>query len=108
MPMRPHILCLVLTLAACTQWSKPGASADDLSAAQSACNSEAMEKAPPTLGPVPGAAQNVAPAYSCVPGKGCVATGMSTAPTAPDVEDVNADARTQIFNKCMTDRGWSR
>ena len=107
--MRPQILCLVLALASCTQWSKPGATADDLSTAQSACNSEAMAKAPPTLGPAPGAAaQNTAPSYSCVPGKGCVPTGMSTAPTAPDVEDVNADARSQLFNKCMSDRGWSK
>jgi hypothetical protein len=107
--MRPYVLCLVLALAACAQWSKPGATADDLSAAQSACNSEAMAKAPPTLGPAPGIAQqNVAPSYACAPGKGCVPTGMSTAPTAPEVTDVNADARTQIFNNCMASRGWSK
>jgi len=107
--MRPLILCLVLLLAGCAEWSKPGASEADLSAAQTACNNEAMEKAPPTLGRAPeqpGA--NIAPAYSCVPGKGCVPTGMSTAPTAPDVIDINADARAQIFNQCMTSRGWSK
>ena len=107
--MRPHILCLVLALAACAPWTKPGAAEGDLSSAQSACNSEAMEKAPPTLGRVPGAAeQNFAPSYACAPGKGCVPTGMSTAPTAPDVTDVNADVRANLFDTCMRSRGWSK
>jgi len=107
--MRPLTLCLALAVAGCSGWTKPGATVDDLSAAQAACNNEAMEKAPPTLGPVPGGGQQaIAPSYACVPGKGCVPTGMSSAPTAPQVEDVNADARAQIFDKCMTDRGWSK
>jgi len=106
--MRPQILCLVLALAACAPWTKPGATAQDLQAAESACNSEAMEKAPPQLGRSLGASENIAPSYSCVPGKGCVPTGMSTAPTAPEVMDVNAEARAQLFNKCMGDGGWSK
>ncbi|HUK61332.1 MAG TPA: hypothetical protein VLV50_19025 [Stellaceae bacterium] len=108
--MRPYILCLVLAVAACGgQYSKPGATADDLSAAQSACNSEAMAKAPPTLGRAPGAPeQNIAPSYACAPGKGCVPTGMSTAPTAPDVTDINADARSHLYDQCMAARGWSK
>jgi hypothetical protein len=107
--MRPYILCFALALAACTQWSKPGATDQDRQADDAACQNEATAKAPPQLGPspTPDTAQ-IAPAYSCVAGRSCVPTGMSTAPTAPDVIDVNADARARLFDQCMRNRGWTK
>jgi hypothetical protein len=105
--MRPYILCFALALAACAQWSKPGATDQDRQADEAACQNEATAKAPPQLGP--SATPNmtpIAPAYSCAQGRGCVPTGMSTAPTAPDVVDVNAGARAHLYDQCMMNRGW--
>lgn len=99
---------VVLFVAGCADWSKPGATPEALAADQSACHDKARSAFPPDLGPGLDAATGAAqPSVSCAPNRGCVTTGAA-APVGGAIADRNAQVRDNAFDQCMMLRGWSK
>jgi hypothetical protein len=104
--MPKSLLAFALLLAACGTWTKPGATPDQLTADETACNQQALAQAPPDMtsmaeaGPGPNA-----PGYSCT-SHGCVPSTNSLPGTGLD--DRNAAQRSVLFSQCMEQHGWSQ
>ena len=105
--MPKFVLAAVLLLAACANWSKPGANSADLSAAESACNQQALDEAPLAMTSMADAGPGAnAPGYSCIPNRGCVPSSNQF--PGPGLGDANASRRSVLFAQCMQQQGWSR
>jgi hypothetical protein len=103
------VVCLVMLVAACADWSKPGGTPAALAADQSACDTQARAAYPPDLGPGLNTAGGAAPPeVACAPNRGCATTGGGAFTPGGALADRNADARTGAFNQCMLLRGWSK
>ncbi len=99
--------CLVLLLAACSSWTKPGGTPDMLTADQNDCSTAALRDFPPVVGPALGGSPGMtSPGYACAPDRGCVPT--SGAAPAATITDQNQAARNAAIDKCMIGKGWSR
>ncbi len=117
--MRLLIMASMLALlAACApQWSKPGATSDDIRADASQCEAMAYSQVPAQATP-----QALPPAYPPDPRylpTGSVAGIPSSIPSQPNAvqpslltggrpTDANAAARTSAFDQCMSSKGYTR
>lgn len=105
--MLRSVLVLIL-VAGCATWTKPGGTPEALKADQAACAEAASRDFPPRLAPPPHPDMGVVqPGYTCLPSQGCVPTGSSYL-TPPSAVDMNAPPRDAAFRNCMEKRGWSR
>jgi hypothetical protein len=102
--MPKSMLAAVLLLTACAPWAKEGATPDQLTADESACNQQALDQAPLDMSSMADAGPGAnAPGYSCVPNRGCV---PSNSQPGGELNDRNASARSVLFSQCMQQRGW--
>jgi hypothetical protein len=104
--MPKFVIAAVLLLTACANWSKPGANSADLTAAESACNQQALDEAPLAMTSMADAGPGAnAPGYSCT-NRGCVPSSNEV--PGAGLGDANASRRSVLFAQCMQQHGWTR
>ena len=100
---------LMVLLAACAPgWTRPGATDAVVASDMTQCHAEAEAKAPVDIvgdGPYPAAP----PLHSPFSGfGGRIPTGVGSGYSGLSYDDVNRQAREQLFQRCMVARGYER
>lgn len=99
----------LLLLAACVpEWTRPGATVAEVESDTAQCRADAEAKAPVDIvGVVPYPA--AAPLQSPFSGfGGSIPTGVGSGYSGLAYEDANRQAREELYESCMTARGYSR
>ena len=100
---------LALLLAACApEWTRPGATAAEIESDMGQCRADAEAKAPVDIvgvEPYPAAAPPRSP-FTGFGGR--IPTGVGSGYSGLAYEDANRAAREEIYERCMTARGYAR
>lgn len=104
------IACCVVALTACAapQWSRPGATAQDLEKDKEQCGGRALSTLPINMVMI-STGWDSPPRRECTSspsGPNCV--NVPGIPAAPRLTDVNETPRAKLADACLKSLGWSR